>query len=157
MPEAHPKLSETLLARRHPNTCQSCGVRGIITDHETASFERPLIVWRECNMHDKPMTTVIVLCRKCSKKIIGPHPRLYLDLPANAPRPGSMPTCGDCKLCVDLRCTHPDLKQNGGPGLILNFPKPTTAHLLFSGCRGGYLTLYHGPVVCQGKEPIDEK
>jgi hypothetical protein len=88
--------------------------------------------------------------------MVSPHPRLYIQHELYQPCPGSMPTCADCAFRHKLRCTHPDLKANGGQGLTLDMPRPITGHFNFGGGRGGVHTIFKGPVVCKGKTIGDQ-
>jgi hypothetical protein len=144
-----PRLSNSLLGSRHPNVCQSCGRRG---EQNQPDAHVALSVWRECDSNDKPDRCVVVLCEKCEKKIVPPHPRLYIQHELHQPCPGAMLTCADCVLRHKLRCTHPDLKRNGGEGLILDMPTPRRAHFNFGGGRGEVRTIFLGPVTCTGKQ-----
>lgn len=134
-----PGLSQTLHFFPNPEECQSCGSAGELTR------------WRECDEWDKPTAVVVVLCAKCSKKLIDPHPRLYHQLQENEPFPGSMQICLDCPMRSGVSCTSPLAKSNGGPGMQI------LAHG-FSGffCGGpnaGYHTLYErAPSECAGRE-----
>lgn len=152
-----PRLSISLQGPRHPNICQSCEAQGVQDDVNAKNF---LTVWRECDTADRPDRCVVILCKKCSKKLVGPHPRLYIELPLHQPRPGSMPVCADCPFRHKLRCTHPDL--SGGIGPLLRFPEPFRVHVLYSrkvnGVRGEWLTMYSAPVECAGREqPLPEE
>jgi hypothetical protein len=146
VPEKFPRLTITLQRARHPALCQSCGV-----SDQAVTLE----VWREHDDRDRPEQVYLVLCPDCSRRLIEPHPRLYSRLRQHEPSPGVMPTCGDCRYRQGVRCSHPCLKANGGDGLLLRFPEPTTAHLYYGGGRGEWVKLYHGPVVCAGKEVAD--
>lgn len=143
-----PKLSETLLGARHPTKCQSCGL-------SCSEDDRTLTRWIECDEYDRPTSTIIVLCRTCSDRIIEPHPRLYRDVERFKPVPGCMALCVSCRFREQLRCTHPDLKANGGQGLRIKFAPPSTA--FFDGTRGGRRTgwtgvIYdHAPSACIGR------
>lgn len=123
--EKWPRLSVTLTQPRRPDACQSCG-----------RAHPDLRAWRECDDRDQPQNVFVVLCAECSHQIIKPHPRLYDEVPANKPIPGLMPhLCTDCVHRKDLACMHPDLKANGGPGLMIVAPEPTRGFM--DGTRGG--------------------
>ena len=136
--ENWPRLSESLTDLRCPDACQSCG------------GDEGLEGWQEHDQEDRPEPIAVVLCHHCRLRLIEPHPRLYRQMDKWEPFPGAMQLCVDCKHRQRLRCTHPDLKVNGGPGLLLTFPRPDMVIV----CPGGPQTLYHGPVSdCAGLEP----
>lgn len=145
-----PRLSVTLPGPRHLPMCQSC-----------MTTER-LTKWLEHDERDRPEPIVVILCQRCARDLIAPHPRLYRELQAWEPTPGSMPLCVNCRFVDDLACTHPKLKANGGPGLILTMPRPTEMHVCRSPRRlSGWIKIYHGPVsACEGRQldepPIEE-
>ena len=139
-----PKLSEDLTGERSPGLCQCCGA----TDE--------LQCWMESDESDQPTETMLVLCGHCSGVLIEPHPRLYVCLPYNAPRPGAMRCCTDCTLRRGLECKHPLLKTNGGEGLPIRFSKPQVTFV--DGKRNGknfgyqHVTYFNAPV-CTGRQP----
>lgn len=155
-PEPWQRLSESLVIKPRiagggTAYCQRCGRDG----HLDADTFR----WLEHDDNDRPETVVILLCRRCSQAIVGPHPRLYRRLDRYEPAPGAMPLCDGCvfqNAGRGLRCTHPNLKAAGGPGLALTMPQPSQAFV--DGVRGGRRTgwrqmIYHGPVTaCAGRQ-----
>lgn len=138
-----PGLSVTLTHLKSAVTCQSCGIAG------TAGLQR----WRECDEWDKPTRSIVVLCDRCTKKLINAHPRLYVQLDLNEPAPGCMPLCVGCIHRDGNDCTHADLKANGGEGLTLTFPHPTVMFITCTPRRfGGNHRIYPGPVsACKGR------
>lgn len=142
-----PRLSE-VGTFKHPRHCQSCG----------ATYDRE--IWQECDDKDEPEQIFIILCDKCSEKIIGPHPRLYRMLHRNAPAPGAMLTCADCDLSVGVNCTSFLLKKNGGPGLPLRLGEKSTIHIdrVVNGRRvGEWHNFYSSPPTCDDKGVIETK
>lgn len=133
-----PKLSETLTGPREPGKCQSCGNEGTRW-------------WEECDESDRPTKVLVILCTPCEKKLIKPHPRLYCLTWTPCPWPGAMAICQNCTQRDGLRCTHPDLKANGGAGLLLQIPKGSPCHLNLGRGRGMFVTMYpYEPRVCAG-------
>jgi hypothetical protein len=143
-----PRLSEMLTGPKSPTSCQSCGLQLLIDDGD--QFAR----WMEHDEQDRPEPIAVVLCKKCSDMLIEPHPRLYREMDEHEPLPGCMPICVNCPYRDGTRCTHPDLIANGGQGLKVTMPKPTTFHVLASPrSKSGWVTTYHGPVSgCAGLE-----
>jgi len=101
--------------------CQICGFES----DDKCSFR----MFTECDDSDHPeYDNVIVVCdnEKC-RKVIDDHPRLYQEIPwqANFPNgPGKfMLLCGDCKFRNGVKCSHPELKANGGKGLKVDLSK----------------------------------
>ena len=137
-----PKLSETLPKAETLLCCQNCGGANDVR-------------WREHDDLDKPTHLAIVLCNKCSD-MIEPHPRLYSRMERLEPLPGSM--SGTCENCVHrdgAKCNHWALTANGGPGLKLTFPTPTTIFVDgFSKNRrwGSRVQQYHEWPECIGFE-----
>lgn len=138
-----PKLSETLPGERRPDRCQACG------------WDCDLSRWREHDEADRKTATIVVLCLKCSRTLIEPHPRLYARLDDNEPLPGSMYLCQDCLLRSGLRCDHPDLRANGGTGLTITVAKPHTALACVRGGKGRgchHITIWPAPPsACAGR------
>lgn len=150
--EHWPRLSTSLPHERHPFVCQCCGFTPATvletSEPETLGFRR----WREHDQQDKPQEIIVVLCKKCSDRYIDPHERLYARLSMWEPAPGAMTVCVDCTFRQGLHCSHPDLKENGGEGLMLKFPRPAPG-FVDSG-KGGYsgpAIFYSGRVNCDSK------
>jgi len=159
-----PGLSETLTGPVAPDRCQSCGaappdiagdVDYVLKRQGYARLER----WVECDPSDQPTAVVVVLCARCSKRLIDAHPRLYIALSPDEPRPGCMTFCLECAHREGTRCTHPDAKANGGTGVRLGFDhKPSRMHVC-GGRRGGgcrVVTVYGRVTRCRQKLPIQE-
>lgn len=153
-PATWPKLSEQLRFERTPDTCQSCGLGPEASSHgnlQPATLQR----WREHDEQDKPTPVIVMLCPSCAKRLIEPHPRLYSHEPDMGPLPGAMPLCCGCKWLRNLLCTSPALKANGGEGVYITFPQPTTG--FWDGCEpttgkrtGGRMMMYsHHPTACR--------
>lgn len=146
---AMPRLSVDLTGPKHPEQCQACGV--------SASDEVKLTRWREHDEDDIPEDVIIVLCKKCEKKLIKRHPRFYDFLLEHQPCLGCMPVCVACKFRDGVKCLHPDSKANKGPGVLLRFPQPTApVHLNFGGGKGGWMRVYRGPVECTRREELKQ-
>jgi hypothetical protein len=150
MNEKFPRLSLTLIGEKHPLKCQSCG------SAETLS------IWEERNDDDSRSPIGVIICKKCSDKLIEPHPRLYYEWSILAPFPGCMKTCVDCALRDGVTCTSGELTWRGGSGLRLTYPQPTIAFVdgrnPKTGKRfGGQQTIFHGDPKCDGKKPTAEK
>ena len=105
-------------------------------------------VWQECDDADRREPIAVLLCPPCSARLIEPHPRLYYGLPFNEPFAGTMGLCVPCRFRAGVRCTHPDLKANGGPGLMLQADTPVPA----PGRRRVYVRAAMG---CAGREVVD--
>lgn len=151
--ERFARLSQELSGRRDLDHCQSCGRAGSVADPEG---KPSLWLWQEHDDADRPEGIVVVLCDRCSNRIIEPHPRLYRKLGHYEPFPGALPICTGCVHQDDFRCTHPRAKLNGGEGVYLTFPRPIMAFV--DGTRGGRRTgwrenWYTGPVTaCDARE-----
>lgn len=145
-PKPWPRLSADLPKHETLHRCRACGA--------TEKLAR----WQEHDEEDKPEPVVVVLCEACSGKIIEPHPRLYRELPRFEPFPGAMGICTFCRFMTEpCRCSSPQAKINGGPGLKYEMPPPDNCHVLYTegGRRKGkWLTTFKGPVTgCTGREP----
>lgn len=95
--------------------CQLCG-------HESRDICE-FRFWQECDENDKPEPyNILIVCvsnAECST-LLKEHPRLYVELPWSRGQPGHLSLlCGECSCREGVRCTHPDLKANGGEGLDL--------------------------------------
>lgn len=138
-----PRLSESLAGPRDPDRCQACG----------AAWQ-DLGIWQEHDQADRPEPVFVVLCMPCSRRLIDPHPRLYAQLDPNAPAPGVMALCHDCRHRDGTRCACPLAAANGGPGIGIK-AHGQRAHFL---CRprrlSGNRTLWtRPPSACSGKDP----
>jgi hypothetical protein len=153
------RLSIDLKHERNPFICQSCGTTALTNyygsteiEPEDVGFER----WQEHDQQDRPQPIYLVLCKECSDRLIEPHERLYRPLGKWAPALGAMRFCALCKFRDGLHCSHPDSKENGGPGLGLIMPKPTWAHLNYGGGKGEFRNIWLGPIKeCSGFLAID--
>lgn len=151
-----PRLSETLPHQRHPWCCQCCGINLLYMPNP------PHELHRECDDHDQPTRRVIALCKRCADRLIEPHPRLYQRVPENKPAPGAMPhLCVGCRWRVELDCTHPALKANGGPGLNITVAEPALGFWDGRGKdgrrTGGIYERWPAPAsACAGAEPLPE-
>ncbi len=172
-PHPWPRLSESLTGPKQPGVCQSCGATNaqllpsadpggemspIAADDTAARHarlrrvldadERGVHVWQECDDADRPEPIAVLLCPPCGTRLIEPHPRLYYVLPFNEPFAGTMGLCVPCRFRAGVRCTHPDLKANGGPGLTIQTDTPVPA----PGRRRVYVRAATG---CAGREVLD--
>lgn len=148
MPKPWPRLTEQLAGPRSPALCQSCG--------DCCDLDR----WREHDDADRPEARVLVLCLRCSNRLIEPHPRLYGSLDRNQPWPGCMQICVACRHRDGVGCTHPDLKANGGAGLKIMVPNPTSGFIDGTdkaGRRWGhpFRSYPHEPRECAGRQTAD--
>ncbi len=178
--DAWPRLSEDLDGPRHPHVCQSCGAE---RPHDASgevmgAVERPKDVgepgwgeetvrlmesalkpspgvygWQEHDGRDQSEHIAVMLCTRCSARLIDPHPRLYNRIPPNAPFPGVMELCVACRFRDGVRCTHPDLKANGGAGLMVDADPGAQAHVNLGSGQGTFLTIYRDPPrACVGRD-----
>lgn len=143
-----PKLSETLPSVGAPDRCGQCGAGEFVK------------VWQECDEQDRPTTTRIALCHRCSGEIIEPHPRLYSATPRHTPLPGAMESCSGCRFGVDLACRNPLLTLNGGPGLPIRSCKPSVQFIDGRDPKTGKhwgrrVPVYAAPPVCDGRVAKD--
>lgn len=146
-----PGLVETLAGPRDPRRCQSCS-----TGHSPAN---PLARWLEHDEWDRVPERgprVVVLCRRCSGRLIEPHPRLYRQLANGEPFPGCMGLCLACAHRDGVHCTSPAAKVNGGEGISFEYSEaPYRAHIYCGGRSGrsGWRTFFPGRVVgCSARE-----
>jgi len=169
-PHPWPRLSESLTGPKQPGLCQACGATNaqlipsadpggemsLIAADDIAALharlrrvldadERGVHVWQECDDVDRPEPIAVLLCPPCSARLIEPHPRLYYGLPFNEPFAGTMDLCAPCRFRASVRCTHPDLKANGGPGLTIRADTP----MAVPGRRRVYMRAATG---CAGRE-----
>lgn len=141
---AWPKLSADLPYERSLHVCQSCGVAALDV------VEDDLDRWYEHDEHDRQTTTIVVLCRRCSDRIIKPHPRLYSPIWPFTPIPGAVPLCIGCRYRDGTRCTHPNAKANGGAGVLMTVAQPTQTHLNYGGGRGEFRQMWKAwPTACR--------
>ena len=104
----HPLRNDTF------KRCQLCG-------HESDDICE-FRFFQECDENDnKEPYNILITCNQhmCFQKI-EQHERLYVELAWSNGEPGHFSLlCGDCSYRDGVRCTHPDLKTNGGKGLLL--------------------------------------
>jgi hypothetical protein len=112
----------------HPFVCRSCG-GSCVPKYGNGLMRLSISRWQEHDHNDKPEPRIIVLCSKCSDRMIEPHPRLYKKLEDNDPWPGAMEICLDCKFRSGTSCSSPDAKANGGNGVMLTIAKPFTGFI----------------------------
>jgi hypothetical protein len=132
--------------------CQLCG----FVSNDICEF----CMWFECDDQDKvEADNILVLCQKKDcKKVVDSHPRLYVEIPWSRGGPGKfMLLCGNCEHRNGTKCKHPQLKENGGPGLKVNFAKTiiSEAFICFSREDGSSYCL-HGDrpaTECEGQTP----
>jgi hypothetical protein len=146
--EKWPKLSVTLTGPRDLFACQSCG-----------ATEEDLTRWRECNEADEPTRVVVMLCEGCTRELVQKHPRLYIEMDAYEPLPGSMGCCfRGCKYRDGLTCLNPKQKILGGQGMLIRFPTPTVAFIDGTTPGGGKRIgsvekWWHAPPECEDAPP----
>lgn len=95
--------------------CQICGYES----DDICEFR----LWYECDNEDKPEPyNILIACQKDTCfQVIKNHPRLYFEPAWSTGEPGHlMLLCSDCPHRREARCTHPNLRINGGEGLILH-------------------------------------
>lgn len=103
--------------------------------------------FRECDEHDRPIAGADALLCVCASKAchkrVTDHPRLYDDEPHT---PGHMLFCGPCAYRRGVECTHPDLRANGGAGLMIRM----SGTFGYACGRGGCRRLTPTPFECTG-------
>jgi hypothetical protein len=144
-----PRLSETLNPLLWPHCCQRCGVV-----HANGNLR----VWQEHDDNDQRELTFVILCPKCSDKLIEPHPRLYRGLSRHEPAPGIMAICQGCRHAAGGSCLSPLSSARGGPGL--RFPAADgTVHIDYTDSRGRRRGRWERfwskePERCDGRESV---
>lgn len=99
-------------------------------------------------------TYAIICTKKDCQQYIDDHPHLFIEVPWSRGGPGKfMLLCGDCKYRDGFRCTHPDLKDNGGQGLEVSFRETIFSQTIMCGSSGCSIP---GPpaVECAGHERV---
>lgn len=153
------RLTAITGGEKHPLVCQSCGGSNV-GGFGNGLMRLTLSRWQECDHNDRPENKVLVLCDKCSKRIIEPHPRLYHQLHANQPWPGCMAICVNCRLREGVTCKSPDAKANGGSGVLIGgmgeLMRGFVDYQKKGGGRGGhaFAEWSHAPTSCKQKEMI---
>ena len=118
-----PRLSEALQhsgSRAYLGLCGECG-------RVDSEADREFTIFQECDEKDQREYRYVVLCERCAERLIAPHVRLYHRVSENAPAPGAMEICVDCKARVGLYC--PNTKQAGGEGVKITVSKPFVAFM----------------------------
>lgn len=148
-PKDWPRLSEDLGGPKSPDRCQGCGA--VKSGPREVNAHR----WVECDDDDRKTLTVVVLCEACSARLVDKHPRLYAELPQHAPHPGATaPVCTGCAHRDGATCRSPRLRANGGDGLVIVGPKPTTIYVRYArrGDGPNPIVTYPGPPTgCTGR------
>lgn len=142
-----PGLSVTLTGPIAPDRCRACGTAG------KPDGPKQLTIWREHDEYDQPTVALVVLCRRCTDELVHDHPRLYGPLDVNEPVPGVLALCQGCTHREGLTCRHPDLKTNGGPGMIITIKKRVRMHIQRSPrSTSGFVWLWPEPArACAGR------
>jgi hypothetical protein len=115
------KLSDDALPLTTFKRCQLCGSE----KSDIVEFT----MWWECDENDEiDPEKILVTCRsEACGKTIDDHERLYREISWGRGGPGKfMLLCGNCINREGTRCTHPNLRANGGNGLkvtLSNLPK----------------------------------
>jgi len=134
-----------------PDTFKRCQLCGHTSKYDDICEFRMLI---ECDENDKPEPgNVLIRCQQeACVKAIADHPRLYVDVPWGRGAPGHfILVCGDCTFRNQWRCTHPDLKANGGKGLEVFLSNGRDVRVCFNDGTSSN-SVFPTPVVeCSGK------
>lgn len=139
-----PRLTNQCTQEKHPYVCQACGGSNKPT-YGNGLMRESMGRWQECDHNDKPEPyNFIVLCTKCQRSVLDPHPRLYISISDNAPMPGCMAICIDCDFRDGIKCKHPAAKENGGTGVMLTIARPSHAMVDGRDYRGP-ITLWPAP------------
>lgn len=140
-PKPWPRLTDEA---RAPDLvrCQLCG-----------GGDLPLTVFEQCDEDDQPEGRLLTACsrRECSRRIKD-HPRLYRDVDV---RPGAIAAlCVDCVHRDGLRCRHPDLRANGGAGLVLTLSSLMGAGVVVCVKGRGCGPLPRRATACKGQQHL---
>lgn len=103
-----------------PETFQGCQLCGHKLAYDDICAYR---MWQRCDNKDNPVEDYLITCNNdaCFKRI-DDDPLLFIEVPWSRGGPGRfMLLCGDCPNRKDWSCLHPNLKSNGGEGLLVNF------------------------------------
>lgn len=103
-----------------------------------------LSIWREHDERDAPILrseNMIFIGKDHSEclRAMEAHPRLYAE---EMGWPGHLPRlCGPCTFRQGFTCSHPDLKANGGKGLLITLHDPLRAAgvICVKGLRARYV------------------
>lgn len=118
-------------------------------------------LYLECDDEDRipDDPKVLITCRdeKCLN-VLNSHPRAYYGLPWGQGEPGHfMLMCGACKYRKGSKCTHPDLKANGGDGLEVYFTNLGFSATVCYGDGSSEHISGYVPQTCEGfKEAPDD-
>ena len=142
------RAAMSLSATRPADPLSCCNVCGQPSDS--------LSLWYEHDEWDQMYTTgnlsdYFVYIGKdhpaCIKKMEA-HPRLYGEGRGD---PGAFPRlCGPCVHRRGLACAHPDLRKNGGAGLLVNLYDPLRGAIVCS--SRGRVTVVNHALKCAGRE-----
>lgn len=136
------RLTE-VLGTRHPDCCQYCSQK----------FPRErMSIWQEHDHEDKPEGRAVLLCDRCSARVIEPHPRLYSNKGINWPFPGLTPVCVGC---VHREATGhcKAAKINGGPGVEMKYEPPIRGFIDGAKYSGPFTTYPKPATGCDMREP----
>lgn len=128
----------TASAKYPSSTFHVCQLCGHTNPRDIVEFR----MWNECDEHDVPEPgNYLVICAKgkCNQ-ILDDHPRLYVEVPWGQGGPGAfMLLCGDCTFRSGYKCTHADLKANGGDGLEVKFSNILPIRVCFTDGTSQYM------------------
>lgn len=124
-----------------PDTCSICGAH-------VDPCDLPALIYREHDERDRPTPTLVFLghAKECAKAL-DDHPRLYS---RDDGTPGAFPRlCVGCAHRDGASCRHPDLKANGGTGLLVTFSDPLRGAILCG--KGGRIRPLKTAMTCAGR------
>ena len=143
-----PRLTETApFPVESFDRCQLCG--RTVDDTVKIGF------WQECDERDRPISDAVILVCKdpACHHAIEKHPRLYIEADYFGSITGGpgwwQIICDDCDYRRGTRCTHPDLKANGGEGLKVKMSGPSG---FICGRPGGCQRMRPSAYQCTGKK-----
>lgn len=132
--------------------CNICG-------REVDPSDLPLTLWREHDEHDLPIAGASALVfigqgrdHASCRRVLEKHSRLYAEAQA---QPGHFPSlCGPCVHRGGLACSHPDLKANGGAGLLITLDGLASMIICSRGRRRGCDVPVRNAVRCAGRRTL---
>jgi hypothetical protein len=83
-------------------------------------------MWQRCDEQDNLIESHLITCNSeaCFQQIDA-DPILFREVPWSQGGPGRfMLLCGNCPNRKEFDCQHPNLKSNGGKGLLVNLAQP---------------------------------
>ncbi len=147
------KPSKTTIAQSPPLSVVPLTADRLAVCNVCGRPSEQLGAWRAHDERDVPIAgdralVFVGVDHPACRKHLDEHPRLFGE---EMGEPGHLPLlCGPCTHRAGLACQHPDLKSNGGPGLLIDLHDPLHGAIICG--AQGRIRLVRRALKCAGQE-----